>query len=79
MAFEGNYFKLSSTGETIVLTFETRNMEGKLPSVLTFAYYILSNISLSFLACAKVSVNNGVTCFTNRVITSRHDCAFENV
>jgi hypothetical protein len=33
MALEGNYFKLSSSsGETIVITFETRYIEGKLIS-----------------------------------------------
>jgi hypothetical protein len=33
MAFERNYFKLSSSsGETIVITFEKRYVEGTLPS-----------------------------------------------
>jgi hypothetical protein len=51
MAFEGNYFKLSSSsGETIVITFETRYVEGKYPSALIFAYDLLNNTRLSSLA-----------------------------
>jgi hypothetical protein len=31
------FLKLSYSGETVVVAFETRNMEGKLPAVLTLA------------------------------------------
>ena len=43
-SYEENYFKLSSNGETVVTKLETRIMDGKLPSGLTFAYAVLNKI-----------------------------------
>ena len=40
---EKDYFTLSSGGETVLLKFETRMMEGKLPLVLSFTYDLLRN------------------------------------
>ena len=47
---EKDYFTLSSGEETVILKFETRIMEGKLPSVLTFANDMLRYLILSSLA-----------------------------
>ncbi len=71
-----NYFKLSSGGETVILKFETRMMEGKLPPVLTFTYDLLRNLVLSSLAYAIESVDNSAFYITNEVLTSRHDCLY---
>jgi hypothetical protein len=78
MSVQGNYYKLSSSsGEFIVITFETRNIEGELPSVLTFAYDVLNNIRLSSLAYVIVCINKRVNYITNHVLTCRHDCVLD--
>ena len=69
-----SYFKLSSSGETLLLKFETRFMEENLPSVLTYVYYLINRTRLSSLVCDIVSVNRRVTCITNEVLASKHDC-----
>ena len=73
---EKSYFKLSSGGETVLLKFETRMMEGKLPPVLAFTYDLLRNLVLSSLAYAIQSVDNHVTYITNEVLTPKHDCLY---
>jgi hypothetical protein len=57
----GDYFRLSYGEETIVITFEARQIHGKLPSELTFAYGVLNKIRLSSLAYGIVSVHKWVT------------------
>ena len=54
---EIDYFTLPSGEETVILKFETRIMEGKLPSVLTFAHDTLRNLILSSLAYAVVCID----------------------
>jgi len=49
-------------------------MDGKLPSGLTFAYCVINKIRLSSLAYGTVSIHKRVTCITNEVLTSRHEC-----
>jgi len=73
----GNYFQLSSGGETIYISFETRIVSEKLPSALVFAHSMLSKIRLSSLAYGIVCVNNRVTYITNEVLTSKHNCLSE--
>jgi hypothetical protein len=63
------YFK--SGGETVIRKFETRFMEGKLQSVLTFICHLLRNTRLSSLAYVIVSVDNRVTYKTNEVLASQ--------
>ena len=78
MSVPGNYCKLSSSsGESIVIKFETRNIEGELPSVLTFAYDLLKNIRLSSLAYVIVYDNKRVSFITNHVLTCKHDCVLD--
>ena len=62
---EKDYFTLSSGGETVLLKFETRMMEGKLPSVLTFTYDLLRNLVLQSLAYADVSIDCHITFINN--------------
>jgi hypothetical protein len=40
LSHTGDYFQLSSNGETIAITFETKIIHGKLSSELTFAYAV---------------------------------------
>jgi len=60
----GEYFQLSSSGETIVITFETIIIHGKLLSEITFAYAVLNKIRLSSLAYGIVSVHKRVNYIT---------------
>jgi len=69
-------FLLSSSGETIALTFEARQFP-KPPSELIFAQSILKKICLSSVAFGIVCINKRVTYITNEVLTSKHDCVFE--
>jgi len=72
----GNYFKLSSSNETIVLSFEGRQFP-KLPSELDFAQSVPKRMRLSSLAYGIVCINKRVTYITNEVLTSRHDYVFD--
>jgi hypothetical protein len=74
-SYEHNYFTFSSSEKTVGITFETRTMEGWLPSVLIFAYAVLNKIRLSSLSygIVRVSVHNRVT----HVLTSRHGCVLD--
>jgi len=50
-------------------------MDGKFLSDLTFAYPVLNTICfLSPLPYCIVSVHKCITCVTNKVLTSKHDC-----
>ena len=73
---EIDYFTLSSGGETVILKFETRIMEGKLPSVLTFTYDLLRNLIMSSLACAVVCIDGRIKYITSEILMSRHDCLY---
>ena len=73
----GCYFKLSSGGKIIVVSFETNIINGLLPSCLILAQSVLNKISLSSLAYGIVSITKRVTYITNEVLTSKHDCVFE--
>ena len=73
----GCYFKLSSGGETIAVSFETKTIHGRLPSSLIFAQSVLKKIHLSSLAYGIVSTNKRVTYITNEVLTSKQDYLFE--
>jgi hypothetical protein len=77
-SYDGNYFKLSSSEGTVDIRFQTRIMDGKLPSVLTFAYSVINQISLSCLAYGIVSIDNHVTYVTDEVLTSRHECVIKS-
>ena len=70
-------FRLSSSGETIALSFEAREFP-KQPSELIFAQSLLKKICLSSLAFGIVCINKRVAYITNEVLTSRHDCVFES-
>jgi len=69
----GDYFQLSSGGETIYITFKARIVREELPTALVFAHSVLRKIRLSSLAYGIVCVNNRVTYITNEVLTSKHD------
>jgi hypothetical protein len=73
---EKYYFTLSSGGETVLLRFETRMMEGKFPSVLTFTYDLLRNLLLSSIAYAVACVDSRIMFITNEMRTSRQDCLY---
>jgi hypothetical protein len=68
--------KIISSGETVILKFEIRILEGKLPSVLTFTYDLIRNSHLSTIAYAIVCVNSRITFVTNEVLASKHDCLY---
>jgi hypothetical protein len=72
-----NYFMLLSNGETVILKFDIRILEGKLPFVLTFTYDLIRNSHLSTLAFAIVCVNNRITCVTDEVLASKYDCMYK--
>jgi len=72
----GCYFRLSSGGKTIAMSFETKIINGGLSSSFIFAQSVLKKIGLS-LAYGIVSINKRVTYITNEVLTSKHDCVFE--
>jgi len=71
-----NYFELSSSNGKIVLSFEARQFP-KLSSGLDFARSGLKRMRLSSLAFGIVCINKCVTCITNEVLMSRHDCVFD--
>ncbi len=71
---EIDHFTLSSGEETVILKFETRIMEGKLPSVLTFTYDLLRNLVLPSLAYGIVSIDGRIKYITSEILTARHDC-----
>jgi len=49
-------------------------MNGNFPPGLTFSYAVLNKIRLSPLSYCIVSVHKRVSCITNKVLTSRHEC-----
>jgi len=49
----------------------------ELPSELVLAESLLSRIRLSSLTCRLVSIDRHVTCITNQVLASSHDCVLE--
>ena len=61
MLHKEKYFELSSIGETAVITFETRTMDGKFPSESTFECRVLNKILLPSQAYLIMSVHNNVT------------------
>jgi hypothetical protein len=73
----GNYFQFSGSRETIVITFDTLIIHGKLLSELTFAYALLNEIHLSSLAYGIMSAHKHVNYVINEVLTSKHSCVFE--
>ena len=68
--------ELSSSNEIIVLSFEGRQFR-KMPSELIFAQNVLKRKRISSLAFGIVCINKRVTCITNEVLTSRHNCVFD--
>jgi hypothetical protein len=58
----------------LLLKFETRMMQGELPSVLTFTYDLLSNLVLSSIAYAIVCIDGRIKYITKEVLISKHDC-----
>ena len=58
------------------LLFQTRIFP-ELPSELVLAESLLSSIRLSSLTCRLVSIDRHVTCITNQVLASSHDCVLE--
>jgi hypothetical protein len=71
-----NYFLVSCDGAEVTIIFQEIISTKKLPSALTFAHGVLNKIQLSSLTYAIISLNERVTCITNEVLTSRHDCEF---
>ena len=67
---------ISYQGESISIYFETR-LFPKLPSELAFGQSVLKKIQLDCLAYGIVTVKGQVTCITNEVLSSRHDCVFK--
>jgi hypothetical protein len=47
--YDEYHFRLSSGEDSVILKFEIRTMDGKLPSELTFVYSIINKIRLSCL------------------------------
>jgi len=70
------HFNLSYGGETVSVSFQT-GLFPELSSQLVFAGSVLSSVRLSSLTYGIVSIARHVTCITNEVLTSRHDCMFE--
>jgi len=71
-----HHFQLSYKSKTIFISFETR-LFPKLPSEIIFAQGVLKKIQLGCLAYGIVTVKDRVTCITNEVMSSRHDCVFK--
>jgi len=69
------HFMLTYAGETVTVSFLTR-LFPELPSEQVFADSVLSRIRLSSLTYEIVSLYRHVTCITNEVVASRHDCVF---
>jgi hypothetical protein len=68
---------LTSGEEKVVITFESRFLHGKLPTILLFTYAVLNKIRLLSLTYGIVHINNHVIYVTNEVLISQHDCVFE--
>ena len=69
-------FKLSYGGVTVSVSFQMR-LFTELPSELVFAESVLSSTRLSSLTYGIVSIDMYVTCITNKVLASKHECMFE--
>src|SRR5215469_7097578 len=69
----GDIFQLTHNGETIYISFETRIVQGKLPSELVWVHAMLQKIILHSLAYGIVCIKSRVTYITNEVLASRHD------
>ena len=70
---EKDHFTLSYGEETVLLKFETRIMNGKLPSVITYAHDMLRSLVLCSIAYAIVCNNERIKYITSEVLTSKHD------
>jgi len=68
-------FQLTFGGETVTIIIEARQFQ-RLPSELIFAR-VLKTMRLSSLTYGIVRINKRVTCITNEVLTSKHDCVFD--
>jgi len=73
---EEQFFKLSYGVETVSVSFQ-KTLFPELPSEVVFADSVLSSTRLSSLTYGIVSIDRYVTCITNEVLASRHDCMFE--
>jgi hypothetical protein len=68
-------FVLTSGEEKVVITFESRFLDGKLPFKLLFTYAVKQN---TFVVSDLWYCNtNRVIYVTNEVLISQHDCVFE--
>ena len=71
---EKDHFTLSYGEQTVLLKFETRITDCKLPSVITFTYDMLRRLALCSIAYAIVCNNGRIKYITSEVLTSKHDC-----
>ena len=69
-------FRISYQGEEILITFQTRIFPEP-PSELMFAQSVLKNIQLVCLVYGIITIKGQVTCITNEVLSSKHNCVFE--
>ena len=74
--FEKDHFTLSCGEQSVLLKFETRIMNCKLPAIITFAYDMLRNSILCSIAYAIVCNNGRIKYITSEVLTSKHDCLY---
>ena len=73
MLCEKDHFTLSYGEETVLLKFETRIMNGKLPSVITYAHDMLRSLVLCSIAYAIVCNNGRIKYITSEVLASKRD------
>ncbi len=73
---EKDHFTLSCGDQSVLLKFETRIVDCKLPAIITFTYDMLRNSILLSLAYAIVCDNGRIKYMTSEMLTSKHDCLY---
>jgi hypothetical protein len=71
-----NTFKLTFGCNTVKISFHERLIHEQLPHALVFALNSLRKLRISSLAYGIVCIKNRITCITNEVLTSKHECTF---
>jgi hypothetical protein len=69
-------FQLTFGDNTVTIAIIAQQFQ-RLPSELIFAQCVLQTMRLSVLTYGIVRINKRVTCITNEVLTSKHDCVFD--
>jgi len=72
-----NSLLLTSSCDSVLISFETKLIHGRLPPGLILTQSALRKMRLSSVAYGVLCIKKGLTYITNDVLTSRYECKFD--